>query len=63
MRRLIAATAVLSSLVMAGAAQASPSSVFHGAVKCQALSDGIRFCGSLIVNGQPTPVRTLKARS
>jgi hypothetical protein len=58
-RRLIAATVVVSTLVMAGAAQASPTSVFHGAVKCQALSDGIRFCGSLIVNGQPTPVRTL----
>ena len=58
-RRLIAAAAVLSTLVTAGSAQASPASVFQGAVKCQTLADGTRFCGSLIVNGQPTPVRTL----
>lgn len=59
MRKLIAATAVVSVLVLAGAAQASPTSVFHGAVQCQTLPDGFRFCGSLIVNGHPTPVRTL----
>jgi predicted acyl esterase len=48
-------------LVAAGVAQAqaSPVSVFKGAVKCSTQPDGIRFCGSLTVGGQPTPVRTL----
>jgi fermentation-respiration switch protein FrsA (DUF1100 family) len=59
MRRVISAVVAASMLVLAGSAQARPQSVFGGAVKCSTLSSGVRFCGSLIVNGQPTPVRTL----
>ena len=59
MRRAISAIAVASMLVMAGSAKASLTSVLGGAVKCSTLSDGVRFCGSLIVDGQPTPVRSL----
>ncbi|MGA2014628.1 MAG: hypothetical protein ABSH51_29430, partial [Solirubrobacteraceae bacterium] len=61
MRRLVSLIAVGSMLVMAGAAQAQagPRSVLNGAVKCATQPDGIRFCGSLVVNGVPTPVRTL----
>ena len=62
MRRLVSTIVAASMLVLAGSAQASPTSVFGGAVKCRTLSDGVRFCGSLVVNGQPTPARTL-ARS
>ncbi|MGH2875981.1 MAG: alpha/beta hydrolase family protein, partial [Solirubrobacteraceae bacterium] len=49
-------------LVTASAAQARPLRVFHGAVRCSTQANGIRFCGSLVVGGQPVPVRTL-ARS
>ncbi len=59
MRRAILAVIAASTLLMAGSAQASLTSVFGGAVNCHTLSDGVRFCGSLIVDGQPTPVRTL----
>ena len=59
MRRLVSLIVVVSVLIVAGEAQASPGSVFKGAVKCATQPDGIRFCGSLIVNGQPVPVRTL----
>lgn len=62
MRRTVGFIVVLASLIAAGAAQASPASVLRGAVKCSTQPSGIRFCGSLIVNGQPQPVRTL-ARS
>ena len=62
MRRLVLLVMVGSTLVAAGAAQASPGSVFQGAVKCSTQPDGVRFCGSLVVDQQPTPVRTL-ARS
>jgi hypothetical protein len=44
---------------VAQASPASPASVFKGAVTCSTQTDGIRFCGSVIANGQPTPVRTL----
>ncbi len=43
-------------------AQAAPASVFDGRVKCQTRPSGIRFCGSVDVQGRPSPVRTL-ARS
>jgi pimeloyl-ACP methyl ester carboxylesterase len=59
LRRLVTLLVAGSTLVMAGVAQASPSSVFKGAVSCVRQADGIRFCGSVVVNGQPTPVRTL----
>lgn len=59
MRRAISVMVAASMLLMAGSAQASLLSVFGGAVKCRTESDGVRFCGSLIVDGQPTPVRTL----
>jgi hypothetical protein len=59
MRRAIISVVAASALLMAGSAQASMTSVFVGAVKCSTLSDGVRFCGSQIVGGQPVPVRTL----
>ena len=59
MRKLVFVSVVGLVLIMAGAAQASPRSVFRGAVRCTQQADGIRFCGSLIVNGAPDPVRTL----
>lgn len=59
MRRLIAVIVVGLSLSVAGVAQARPLSVFKGAVRCSTQPDGIRFCGSSIVNRQPVPVRTL----
>lgn len=59
MRKLISLTIVGSMLAVVGAAQASPRSVFQGAVRCSTQPDGIRFCGSLIVDQLPTPVRTL----
>ena len=59
MRRLVLLVMVGSTLVAAGAAQASPGSVFQGAVKCSTQPDGVRFCGSLVVDHEPTPVRTL----
>ncbi len=59
MRRFVSGIIVASMLIVVGAAQARPLSVFRGAVKCSTQPDGIRFCGSLIVNGQPLPVRTL----
>lgn len=59
MRRLISSIVLGSTLLVAGVAQASPGSVFRGAVKCSTQPDGIRFCGSLIVDRQPVPVRTL----
>src|SRR4051794_41979984 len=46
-------------LVAAPSAQARPASVFKGAVKCSTQPDGIRFCGSVVVDRQPTPARTL----
>jgi predicted acyl esterase len=58
-RKLISLIVVGSMLVVVGVAQASPRSVFKGAVKCATQPDGIRFCGSLIVDNLPTPVRTL----
>jgi predicted acyl esterase len=59
-RRFVPTAVSIAVLFLAGTAQASAlSSVFKRAVKCSTLSDGIRFCGSQIVNGQPTPVRTL----
>lgn len=62
MRKLSSLVAVGSMLVVVGAAQASPRSVFRGAVKCEAQPDGIRFCGSRVLDTVPTPARTL-ARS
>ena len=59
MRRTIAVIVAASTLVITASAQASLKSVFGGAVKCSTQSDGVRFCGSLIVGGNPTPVRTL----
>jgi Acetyl xylan esterase (AXE1)/X-Pro dipeptidyl-peptidase C-terminal non-catalytic domain len=59
MRRTILVIVAASALLIAGSAQARLTSVFGGAVNCRTLSDGVRFCGSLIVDGQPTPVRTL----
>ncbi len=59
MRKLISLIVVTTTLAVAGVAQASPRSVFRGAVKCSAQAGGIRFCGSLIVHGKPVPVRTL----
>ena len=59
MRRAIWPVVAAVALLTAGSAQASLTSVFKGAVKCRTLSDGVRFCGSLVVHGQPTPVRTL----
>jgi predicted acyl esterase len=50
---------VVLMLAATGVAQASPTSVFKGAVTCSTQPDGIRFCGSVVVNGQPSPVRTL----
>ena len=50
---------IAAMLVVVGAAQARPGSVFKGAVKCSTLASGIRFCGSLLVQDRPTPVRTL----
>ncbi len=59
-RRIIAGLiAVVAGLIPAAAAQADPANVLNGAVACQTLSSGIRFCGSQIINGQATPVRTL----
>ena len=59
MRRLVLLVVVGSMLVAAPSAQARPASVFKGAVKCSTRPDGIRFCGSLVVDRQPTPARTL----
>ena len=59
MRKIISLIVLGSMLVVVGVAQASPPSVFKGAVKCSTQPDGIRFCGSLIVNKTPVPVRTL----
>ena len=59
MRKFISLIVLGSMLVVVGVAQASPPSVFKGAVKCSTQPDGIRFCGSLIVNKTPVPVRTL----
>jgi len=58
-RKLISLIVVGSMLLVVGAAQASPRSVLKGAVTCLRQPDGIRFCGSLIVDKLPTPVRTL----
>jgi predicted acyl esterase len=58
-RKLTPLVVVGSMLIVVGAAQASPQSVFKGAVNCSAQPGGIRFCGSLIIGKQPTPVRTL----
>jgi hypothetical protein len=59
MRRLVLLMVVGSMLLAVGSAQASPLSVFKGAVKCSSQPDGVRFCGSLIINRVPVPVRTL----
>ena len=59
MRKPITLLTMASMLILAAAAQASPSSVLDGAVKCSTQPSGIRFCGSLIVNKQAVPVRTL----
>lgn len=59
MRRLITLVVVGSVLAAAGTAQASPRSVFKGAVRCSTQPDGVRYCGTLDVGGVPTPTRTL----
>lgn len=59
MRRVVPIIVAASMLVSAGSAQASPATVFGGAVHCSTMSDGVRFCGSLSVNGHLTPARTL----
>ena len=59
MRRIVSAVVAASMLLGVGEAHASALSVFKGAVKCQTLPSGIRFCGSVIVNGSPVPIRTL----
>ncbi len=59
MRKLISLIVVGSMLVVAGAAQASPRSVFKGAVRCATQPGGVRLCGSLVIHKVPTPVRTL----
>jgi hypothetical protein len=58
-RRLVSLIVVGLMLALAGVAQASSLSVFKGAVKCSTQPTGIRFCGSLVVNQLPSPVRTL----
>jgi hypothetical protein len=58
-RRLTSLLVAGAVLALAGAAQASPASVFGGAVKCSTQPSGIVFCGSLIVRGAHVPVRTL----
>jgi X-Pro dipeptidyl-peptidase (S15 family) len=58
-RRLVSLMVVGGMLVAAGSAYAGPRAVFKGAVRCATQPDGIRFCGSLVVNGVPVPVRTL----
>jgi hypothetical protein len=58
-RRLVSGLIVGSMLIFVGAAQASPGSVFKGAVKCSTQPDGVRFCGSLVLDKLPSPVRTL----
>ena len=57
------ATAVLCLIPAANAAAdtTSPASVLGG-ISCSTRPDGVRFCGSLIVNKQAVPARTL-ARS
>ncbi|MEO8969190.1 MAG: CocE/NonD family hydrolase [Solirubrobacteraceae bacterium] len=59
MRRLVAGLIVTLVLVAAGTAQASPSSVLRGAVRCATQPDGVRFCGSLDTGGVLVPARTL----
>jgi X-Pro dipeptidyl-peptidase (S15 family)/X-Pro dipeptidyl-peptidase C-terminal non-catalytic domain len=59
MRRLVLLMVVGSMLLTVGSAQASPLRVFKGAVKCAPQRDGVRFCGSRIIDGHPAPVRTL----
>ncbi len=60
------ALAVLGLLVgvlaSPGPADARVKRVFGGAVKCAKRAGGIQFCGSVRIDGTPTPVRTL-ARS
>jgi predicted acyl esterase len=58
-RKLISLIVIASMVLVVGSAQASPRSVLKGAVTCSTQPDGIRFCGSLIVDNVPTPVRTL----
>lgn len=43
----------------ASGASPAPPSVLNGAVKCSTQPSGIVFCGSLVVNGQSSPARTL----
>ncbi len=61
MRSLVSVMSVGLVLGVAApaAAQERPASVFGGAVACSTQPDGIRFCGTSTVNGQPTPERTL----
>ncbi len=61
MRKLISmVVAVGLMLSLAGIAQARPlTSVLRGAVPCATQPDGIRFCGSIVIDGVATPVRTL----
>ena len=65
-RRSLSALAVLGLLVgvlaSPGPADARVKRVFGGAVKCSERAGGIQFCGSVRIDGTPTPVRTL-ARS
>src|SRR4051794_23421490 len=56
-RRLVLLVVVGSMLVAAPSAQARPASVFKGAVTCSTQPDGIRFCGSLVVDRRATPAR------
>jgi predicted acyl esterase len=58
-RKLISLIVVGWMLVVVGVAAATPGSVLRGAVKCSTQPDGVRFCGSLIVDNAPVPVRTL----
>jgi fermentation-respiration switch protein FrsA (DUF1100 family) len=57
--RKLATSIIAASLLVAGAANAAPRSVFKGAVKCSTQPGGVVFCGTLSVGGVRTPVRTL----
>jgi hypothetical protein len=59
MRRLSPVLIAALLLVTAGSAQASPSGVFKGAVRCATQPDGVRFCGSLDTGSGLVPARTL----
>lgn len=59
MRTLIPIAVAGLALASAAPAQAAPDSVLGGAVRCSTQSDGVRFCGTATVDGQPSPGRTL----